>query len=179
MAAIRMETRKVAGRSYTPAVIEPSFGIGRLLYCMFEHCYYGREGDEKRSVFRFTPLAAPIKATVFPLMGGKPELVAAAAAVAAELTRAGLSTQVDTTGATIGKRYARTDELGVPFAVTIDYATLADATVTLRERDSMAQVRVPRAELPGVLRRLADMDAEWADVAEQYPSQSAPAEDGT
>ncbi len=179
MAAIRMETRKVAGRAYTPAVIEPSFGIGRLLYCMFEHCYYVREGDEKRSVFRFTPLAAPIKATVFPLMGGKPELVAAAAVVAAELTRAGLSTQVDTTGATIGKRYARTDELGVPFAVTIDYATLADATVTLRERDSMAQVRVPRAELPGVLRRLVDMDAEWSDVAEQYPLYcSASAEDG-
>lgn len=55
-------------RNFTPAVIEPSFGIGRILYCVFEHCFYTREGDESRSVFRFTPVTAPVKCTVFPLL---------------------------------------------------------------------------------------------------------------
>lgn len=55
-------------RNFTPAVIEPSFGIGRILYCVFEHCFYTREGDEARSVFRFTPVTAPVKCTVFPLL---------------------------------------------------------------------------------------------------------------
>jgi len=54
--------------NFTPAVIEPSFGIGRILYCVFEHCFYSREGDEQRSVFRFTPVTAPVKCTVFPLL---------------------------------------------------------------------------------------------------------------
>lgn len=49
-------------------MIEPSFGIGRILYCIFEHCYYTREGDEQRSVFAFTPVTAPVKCTVFPLL---------------------------------------------------------------------------------------------------------------
>ena len=55
-------------RSFTPAVIEPSFGIGRILYCVFEHCFYTREGDEQKAVFRFTPVTAAIKCTVFPLL---------------------------------------------------------------------------------------------------------------
>ena len=55
-------------RSFTPGVIEPSFGIGRILYCVFEHCFYVREGDEKRNVFAFPPSVAPIKCTVFPLL---------------------------------------------------------------------------------------------------------------
>ena len=59
---------QVAGRNYTPAVIEPSFGIGRIMYCMFEHSYYTREGDETRTVMKFTPIVAPVKATVFPLL---------------------------------------------------------------------------------------------------------------
>ena len=172
MVAIRRETRKVSGRNFTPAVIEPSFGIGRLLYCVFEHCFYARDGDERRAVFRFTPLAAPIKATVFPLMS-KPDLNARATLIAASLTRAGLSNAIDTSGATIGKRYARTDEVGVPFAVTIDYDTLEDGTATVRDRDTTAQVRVPEGELPGLLRRLTDMEVTWAEVTMQYPAQAS------
>jgi len=176
MVAIKKATKKMNGRNYTPAVIEPSFGIGRLLYCMFEHCYYTREGDERRTVFRFTPISAPIKATVFPLMA-KPDLNARAELIATSLTRAGLSNTIDTTGTSIGKRYARTDELGVPFAVTIDFDTLADGTATLRDRDSTSQVRIPDTELPGVLKKLTDMEITWADVAGKYPAQAPPAED--
>jgi glycyl-tRNA synthetase len=70
MVEVRNEQKKMSGRNYTPSVIEPSFGIGRIIYCMFEHCYYTREGEgnEARSVFKFTPVVAPVKATVFPLV---------------------------------------------------------------------------------------------------------------
>lgn len=90
-------------------------------------------------VFRFTPLAAPVKCSVFALMA-QPIFQPAVQKLAQALTRAGISRKVDDSGASIGKRYARTDEIGVPFAITVDHTTLADDTVTLRERDSMLQV---------------------------------------
>eukprot|EP00884_Botryococcus_braunii_P021137 jgi/Botrbrau1/7707/Bobra.0159s0142.1 len=172
MVDIKKITKKVSGRKFIPSVIEPSFGIGRIIYCMFEHCYYLRDGDEKRTVFRFTPVVAPVKATVFPLVA-KAELNALATDIASKLTKAGLSSIVDTTGNTIGKRYARTDEIGVPFGVTVDRTSLEDQTVTVRERDSTAQVRVPIEEVPGLLRQLADMDVTWDEVRAKYPAQQS------
>jgi glycyl-tRNA synthetase len=94
---------------------------------------------EAKQVLRFTPLVAPVKATVFPLIQ-KPELNKVARQVSSELTGQGLSNLVDTTGTTIGKRYARTDEIGVPYAITVDPQVAEDSTVTLRERDTTAQV---------------------------------------
>ncbi len=95
------------------------------------------------------------------------------------LSCTGLSNLIDTTGTTIGKRYARTDEIGVPYAITVDYDSLQDRTVTLRERDSMAQVRVPIAEVANLVRRLVDGLETWAEVAKTYPAQAAAqAEDG-
>ncbi|KAI7843806.1 hypothetical protein COHA_002704 [Chlorella ohadii] len=173
---IKKERKKLSGRNFTPGVIEPSFGIGRILYCLFEHAFYTREGDDQRTVFRFTPVTAPVKCTVFPLLQ-RAELNEKAEAMSAALTRERLSNTVDTTGTTVGKRYARTDEIGVPFAITIDYQTLEDSTATLRERDSTAQVRVPLADLPGLVRRLTDMELSWADVAAQYPAQAPASED--
>ena len=137
---IEKATKTVAGRSITPGVIEPSFGIGRILYCLLEHSFYWREEDDQRMVLRLTPLVAPIKATVFPLQNDE-RFQSRVQRIATELTAAGIYNKVDTTGASIGKRYARTDEIGVPFAVTVDHKTLEDDTVTLRERDSTAQAR--------------------------------------
>lgn len=97
------------------------------------------EGNEQRAVFKFTPLVAATKCTVFPLMQ-KPALNEKAQQISAALTAAGLSNLIDTTGNTIGKRYARTDEIGVSYAVTIDFDTLDNQSVTVRERDTMAQV---------------------------------------
>jgi len=176
MVDIKKVTEKVNGRNFTPNVIEPSFGIGRIMYCMFEHNYYTRENDESRTVFKFPPLVAPVKATVFPLMN-KEEFSAAAVKINAALTAVGLANIVDTTGATIGKRYARTDEIGVPFAVTVDHKTLQDQTATLRERDSMTQVRVPVAELPAVVKGLVDGRVAWDAIAAKYPAQERSAED--
>lgn len=180
-----------ARRSFTPSVIEPSFGIGRIMYCMFEHTFWQREAadkkkdnqkakpakgkseeDARRSVFSFTPLVAPIKATVFPLLQ-KHELNGPAQQISADLRRAAVANVVDTTGVSIGRRYARTDEIGVPFAVTVDYETLEKQTVTVRERDTTAQVRVPVAEVVSVLKQLADMEITWQQVESKYPAQAA------
>ncbi|WIA35437.1 hypothetical protein OEZ86_003878 [Tetradesmus obliquus] len=172
MLEIKRERKKLAGRNFTPSVIEPSFGIGRIIYCVFEHSYYTREGDETRAVFKFTPTVAPTKATVFPLVQ-KEALNEQAGKISAALTAAGLSNIVDTTGNTIGKRYARTDEIGVPYAVTVDFQTLEGEGVTLRERDTMTQVRVPVDEIAQVIRKLVDSAISWQEVAAKYPAQKA------
>lgn len=83
-------TRLVCG---TAGVIEPSFGIGRIIYCLYEHAFYSRDGDDQRTVFKFTPVAAPVKCTVFPLMQ-KPEFQPYTQSVADALTKAGMSRKV-------------------------------------------------------------------------------------
>jgi glycyl-tRNA synthetase len=192
--SVESVTQKVSGRSIVPSVIEPSFGIGRIIYCAFEHSFYAREeepkaaegaaaasdkqkgsGDAQRTVFRFAPAVAPVKVTVFPLLN-REAMDAKAREIERALTAVGLATLVDTTSTTVGKRYARTDEIGVPFGVTVDGASLEDGTATLRERDSMAQVRVPISELPGVVRALVDGKKDWASVQGSYPAQAAPAD---
>ena len=88
------------------------------------------------------------------------------------LTDAGVANKLDTSGQSVGRRYARADELGVPFGVTVDFQTVEDGTVTLRERDSMAQKRVPIADLPKLLRELCGLDGavvSWAAAAAAYP----------
>lgn len=175
---IKRETEKRSGRTFVPGVIEPSFGIGRIIYCMFEHCYYTREGSytleegaDARPCFKFTSVAAPVKATVFPLLQ-REEMNAVAVGISRALTAAGLSNQLDTTGTTIGKRYARTDELGVPLAVTVDFETVnGDKSATLRERDSMQQVRVPIEEVASVIKQYIDGALSWADITAKYPAQ--------
>ncbi|CAD7695721.1 unnamed protein product [Ostreobium quekettii] len=177
MVEIKRTMKKVSGRTFTPSVIEPSFGIGRIIYCLLEHAFYSREGEgnEARTVFRFKPLVAPVKATVFSLMQ-RDELNDAARALSAALTAARIANIVDTGSTTVGKRYARTDEIGVPFAVTVDFATLQDGTVTLRERDSMVQVRLPSDEVPEVIGGLVREATSWEQVVERYPEQAAAGE---
>ena len=85
------------------------------------------------------------------------------------LSEAGISSKTDSTGQTIGRRYARTDEIGIPFGITVDFEGLEKRTVTLRERDSTAQVRVPVSELPTVLTALCRANAKWADITAAYP----------
>ena len=84
-----------------PSVVEPSFGIGRIMYCLFEHCYYTREKDAQRTVFKFSPLVAPTKATVFPLVQ-KEAMNKVAREVSDKLRKAGVSNIIDTTGKSDG-----------------------------------------------------------------------------
>ena len=102
-------------------------------------------GGEARSLLKFHPRLAPIKAAVFPLVKNKPELVAKAEALHERLQRR-YNVVYDTAGA-IGRRYRRMDEVGTPYCITVDFETLDDDTVTLRERDSTEQRRMTIPEL--------------------------------
>ncbi|MGD2170355.1 MAG: glycine--tRNA ligase [Chlamydiota bacterium] len=129
-----------------PHVIEPTFGVDRTILALLCDAFEEEtlESGETRNVLHFDPKIAPIKVAIFPLMK-KPELIAKAKELFQEILPY-FATEYDETGA-IGKRYRRQDELGTPFCVTIDYDTLEDNTVTLRERDSMKQIRIPITEV--------------------------------
>ncbi|MDV0445726.1 hypothetical protein MmiAt1_13200 [Methanimicrococcus sp. At1] len=162
------ESVKISGKTIVPHVIEPSYGIDRITYCVMEHAYDEEEitadavvsddeGDEKeegRVVMRFKNAIAPYQAAVHPLMG-KPELSAAAKKLFNEIIAAGILSDYDESG-TIGKRYRRNDEIGIPFSVTIDFDTIEKETmpVTIRDRDTMKQILVPAAALVSTLKGL-------------------------
>ncbi|MFA5042396.1 MAG: glycine--tRNA ligase [Kiritimatiellia bacterium] len=170
--------QKVSGKSleyfdpetkekFVPHVVEPSAGVDRIALAILCEAY--REewvpagatagetieaepgkpvpaGYELRTVLRFAPCMAPIKVAVFPLLKNKPELVAKGREVF-DLLQKRWNCFWDLTGA-IGRRYRRQDEIGTPYGVTIDFDTLTDNTVTLRDRDSMKQIRLAIADLP-------------------------------
>ncbi|KAJ6712919.1 GLYCINE--TRNA LIGASE 1 MITOCHONDRIAL [Salix purpurea] len=171
MVSISKEKKKEHQRTFTPSVIEPSFGIGRIIYCLYEHSFYLRSskaGDEQLNVFRFPPLVAPIKCTVFPLVQNQ-QYEDVAKIISKSLTAAGISHKIDITGTSIGKRYARTDELGVPFAITVD----STSSVTIRERDSKDQIRVNVEEAATVMKSVTDGNTTWADAWANFPHHSS------
>lgn len=133
---------------FVPHVAEPSFGLERLLYITLEHAYREEEG---RVYLAFPPYIAPIQVAVFPLLSRSP-LTDVARRIYRELSEE-FDAVYDESGS-IGRRYARVDEIGVPLAVTVDYQSLEDGTVTVRDRDSRRQVRVPIARLREVVRRV-------------------------
>ncbi|MBI4020954.1 MAG: glycine--tRNA ligase [Candidatus Aenigmarchaeota archaeon] len=139
------------GRKFIPHILEISMGVDRNIYALLDLC--ARE-EQDRAVLAFPRRLSPFDAAIFPLVrkDGLPEK---AREVQAALEQAGFSTFYDSTGS-IGRMYRRMDEIGGPACVTIDYDTLKHQDVTLRDRDSMQQVRVPIARLPDALRRFLD-----------------------
>jgi len=135
-----------------PNVLEIAFGIERPLFCLIDNSFQPESEARDTDWLRFPPEVAPIQVAVFPLMG-KDELLGPASEIFDALMDSGFIVQFDV-GGSIGKRYRRQDEVGTPFCVTIDYTTIEDGTVTIRERDSMEQVRVHKDELLQVLREL-------------------------
>lgn len=135
------------GARVTPHVIEPSFGVERTLLAVLASAYDEDElGGETRTVLRFKPAVAPIRAAVFPLVKNKPDIIAKAREIHAMLKKDIARIAWDDNG-NIGKRYRRQDEIGTPHCITVDYQTLEDGTVTIRDRDSGEQERVPASEL--------------------------------
>ncbi len=150
---------------YLPHVVEPSAGVDRVALALLCEAYreewIAKEGDtvqiadpsakrppegyESRTVLRFSPRIAPVKVAVFPLLKNRPELVDRAQHIFKGLRRR-WNCFYDQTGA-IGRRYRRQDEIGTPYCVTIDFETLDDDSVTIRERDSMSQIRLSIDEL--------------------------------
>ena len=142
-----------SGEHVTPHVVEPSFGVGRLVYSVLVHARREDTVDgEERTYLELPPTLAPTAVAVFPLMS-RDGLDDRAEAIAEDLRRAGLEVSYDESG-NIGRRYRRQDEVGTPYCVTVDYDTLEDETVTIRERDSTDQTRVAIEELPEAIRRL-------------------------
>ena len=136
----------VTGEKVIPHVIEPSFGIDRILYSVLLHSF--KESDEK-DYFKFEKCIAPVQVGVYPLVkkDGLPEI---ATELKNMLRESGFTVEYDE-GNTIGKRYARADEIGIPLAVTVDYDTKEDKMVTVRDRDTEAQERIPISELQAYL----------------------------
>ncbi len=128
---------EIKGKKIIPHVIEPSFGIDRILYSVLLHSFHKAENEEDKDYFKLANSIAPIQVGVFPLMN-KNELNSLATEITNNLRNSGFMVDYDTSG-TIGKRYARADEIGVPIAITIDYDTLEDNSVTIRDRDTEKQ----------------------------------------
>ena len=146
-----------SGDRYVPHVIEPAAGVDRSLLAFLVDAYDEDEiGGEARTVLRLHPQLAPVKVAILPLVrkDGQPEL----AQRIHEHLRRRMQTEIDVSGA-IGRRYRRQDEIGTPWAVTIDHQTLDDDTVTIRERDSLAQERVAIDALAEELERR--LQAPW------------------
>ncbi|MBV0925645.1 glycine--tRNA ligase [Halomicroarcula limicola] len=143
------------GEHVRPHVVEPSFGVGRLIYTVLAHAYTEDEVDgEERTYLDLPPEQAPTTVGVFPLMD-KDGMAEYAGDIADALREAGHSVTYDDSGA-IGRRYRRQDEVGTPYCVTVDYESLEEDTVTLRERDSTEQTRVSIDGLAETLDRLVD-----------------------
>jgi len=135
-----------------PHVIEPSFGVDRTVLALLVAAYTEDElGGEKRTYLKLNANVAPVKAAVFPLLKNKPQLVAKAREMYAELKKTVPQIMWDDNG-NIGKRYRRQDEIGTPACITVDFQTLDDGTVTVRNRDSGEQMRVSASELSSIIR---------------------------
>lgn len=148
---------------FLPHVIEPTFGIDRMLLVALLEAYHedeaptAEEGEkEARVVMRFPRHLAPIQVAVLPL-SKKRELADVAEPITAALRRAGFSVEYDETQS-IGKRYRRQDEVGTPFCVTVDFDSLNDHAVTVRERDSMKQERIQITELTKYIKEQFSQD---------------------
>jgi glycyl-tRNA synthetase len=167
--SFEMVETKITNEKYTPAVIEPSFGIGRILYSLLEHSYTVREEEkEQRRILSFKPVVAPIKASVLPLSPNA-EFKPFVTQISDALVDRNLSVNADASSAAIGRRYSRADELGIPFGITIDFDTLKTRTVTVRDRDTLTQVRVSIDEVADLVEKLCREKTTWEEVYNTYP----------
>jgi len=162
-------------------VIEPSFGIGRIIYSLLEQSYYCRpeeaqpdkKGDTEgvlRAVLQLPAVVAPIKVAILPLSTDK-KLVPPAQELVKQFIAFNLTPRLDDSGVGIGKKYARADELGIPYDVTIDFQSLEDHTVTIRERDSTQQIRAPLKDVTFIVAQLITQTITWDYAYNNYPRQ--------
>lgn len=143
---VSMKYKNAKGEEYLPHIVETSVGVDRTFLAVMTEFYDTDElGGDTRTVLRFPYDLAPIKVAVFPLLKNKPELVAKAREIFDSL-KTEIRCEFDDNG-NIGKRYRRQDEIGTPYCVTVDFETLEDGAVTVRERDTGEQKRVPITEL--------------------------------
>ncbi len=167
---VELSTQRIVvrGKRFIPHVVEPSFGSDRLFYVALEYAY-GIKDD--RVLMSFPRSIAPMQIGVYPLVS-KDGLVEKANEVKELLIREGVTVEFDETGS-IGRRYARADEAGIPLGITIDYDTMSDDTVTIRDRDSWKQVRTPIKELANLLGRYFQGKINFEDLGALLLNQSS------
>jgi len=166
--SIEKRTRVEHTREYTPNVIEPSFGIGRIFYSLIEHVYWSREGAEERGVLSFPPPVAPIKVLLVPL-SNHADFAPLVKRIGSKLRQLGISNRVDDSSVSIGKRYSRNDELGTPLGITVDFQSVKDNTFTLRDRDTTKQVRADEETICAAIKSLVEGQKTWADISKELP----------
>jgi glycyl-tRNA synthetase len=144
--AIGHEKSVERGKRFIPHVVEPSVGSDRLVYIALEYAHHVKDD---RAMLSFPRDIAPIQIGTYPLVS-KDGLSEKAKELQRQLLDEGFVVEFDEAGS-IGRRYARADEIGIPLGITVDYETLSDNTVTIRDRDSWKQVRTPISDLPKLL----------------------------
>ena len=154
------------GKRFIPHVVEPSFGCDRLFYVALEYAYNVKDD---RVVLSFPRCITPIQVGIYPLMS-KDGLDTKALELQKQLTAAGFMTDYDEAGS-IGRRYARADEAGVALGITIDYDTLKDDTVTIRDRDTWQQVRASIKDLPNLLHKYFTEKISFESLGETVQSK--------
>ncbi len=157
--SFHLEEGEENGRRIVPYVAEPSFGVDRLLYATCEYALTEKKG---RTIMRFPLDVAPIQLGVFPLVA-KDRLPEKARSLESTLRRESFSVIYDE-GGSIGRRYARADESGIPIALTVDYQTLDDDSITLRSRDTWSQVRTDINDVPKLLRDYFSKKTEFREL---------------
>ena len=133
-----------------------------------EHCFKKRENDAKRTYFDFPPSVAPYKVSILPLISNK-DINKFIEPIRKILVLNGISYKIDETNDSIGRRYARTDEIGVPFEITIDEVTSKDNIVSLRKIDSMKQLRIPIDDIGIVIKNICNRKEIGDSVMKKYP----------
>jgi len=185
MFEVILKKEKQHVRSFIPNVIEPSFGLGRIFYCLLEHVFDDTmyPNDEDRQVLKLPPVVAPYKVAIIP-QSANDAFTPFCLQLRKKFVELAVSTQLDDSSVAIGRKYARADSLGIPFAVTVDFDTVKqhDAgrtpTVTIRDRDSKgSQIRVSIEEGPLIVQRLATGAMLWADAQAKYPKFDRPEKD--
>ena len=146
-----------AGERFLPYVVETAVGVDRTVLVLLTDAYHEEEVEgEERVVLRLHPTVAPLKAAIFPLVkkDGLPEI---ARGLMDELRRAAIPAFYDESGS-IGRRYRRQDEAGTPWCITVDGQTAEDGTVTVRDRDSLEQVRIDASQVKGWIRERLEVE---------------------
>lgn len=173
MVSVKNTMKTLHVEEITPSVVEPSFGIGRIIYALLEHSFNMRENDDQRCFFSLPAVIAPLKCSVLPL-SNNPEFDPFVLQISTALTQYHVAHKIDDSSGSIGRRYARTDEIAIAYGITIDFDTLKEPhTVTLRERDSMQQIRIPVDCVAQTVKDLAMGALKWSEVQEKYPKFEA------
>lgn len=169
MVTIKRTKKTVQVEEIVPCVIEPSFGVDRIIYSLLEHNFKMRENDENRTFFSFPPVVAPIKCSILPLSNNE-EFQVFVNSLKSEFENKGIWPEVDDSSESIGKRYARTDEIGIPFGITIDFDTVKHKTVTLRYFITTEQIRVEMLAVVPLVSKLSKGKMEWSEAKKIWPA---------